>query len=146
MQLTKHSDYAFRVLMYLAKQPAEQRVQIAQICAYYDISAHHVAKVVMHLVKLGWVTSVRGKGGGLHLQAAPTQIRLGDVVRAFEPTLALVNCHEPPCASRGECTLAGLLQQALQAFLAALDEYTLADVQRPPVTPTAALEAVLQWR
>ena len=74
---------------------------------------------------------VRGRGGGLRLARPPRQIGLGDVVRRTEEDFILVECFDPKtdrCAVSGPCRLRGVLSRALQAYLAVLDEYTLADL------------------
>ena len=64
MRLTSFTDYSLRVLMYLAVKP-EQLATIPEIAKAYAISENHLMKVVHQLAKSGFVTSVRGKGGGI---------------------------------------------------------------------------------
>ena len=128
MKLSKHTDYAFRSLIFLAGQPPGQRVTIQDICDFYSISPNHVSKVIMQLVRRGEVESVRGKGGGLSLAKAPEDIALLDIVKEFETTLQPINCAEQPCRIMGDCALQGLLGSAVSAFLASLAPYTLADI------------------
>ncbi len=128
MKLTKHTDFAFRTLLFLAAQPREQFSSIQQVCDFYDISANHISKVVMHLVRLGYVEALRGKGGGIRLGRQPEDIRLLDVVTEFETTLRPINCSEQPCRIIRSCKLKGVLGNAMQAFLDSLAPYTLADM------------------
>lgn len=65
MQLTKQTDYAFRVLIYLGSQKADQLTTIQAIADSFDISKSHVMKVVQKLVSHGFVQSVRGPNGVL---------------------------------------------------------------------------------
>ncbi|HPR06888.1 MAG TPA: Rrf2 family transcriptional regulator [Denitromonas sp.] len=129
MQITQYTDYALRVLIYLGACP-ERRVTIKEIAETFDISRSHVMKIVNQLVTLGFVEGTRGKGGGLRLNRAPAAIGVGEVVRLMEPGFDLVDCFraEPNCLLSPSCRLKGALQTALQAFLAALDEVTLADL------------------
>jgi len=62
MQLTKHTDYAFRVLIYLAgiEHPEKQRSTILEISKKFDISKTHAMKVVNELSNAGWVSATRG--------------------------------------------------------------------------------------
>ena len=90
--------------------------------------------VVHRLASLGYLETVRGKGGGIRLARAPEAINLGRVVRDIETDMALVECFGgSPGACRIEhaCALRGVLGEALEAFLAVLDRYTLADLLAP---------------
>lgn len=128
MQLTKQTDFAFRTLIYLAHAPAGELQQIRKICDYYDVPQNHISKIVVKLAKLGWVRAVRGKGGGICLGVAPAAINLATVVSEFESVFAAVNCDEPPCKISPSCNLKGILAAAMQGFLDALSQYTLADL------------------
>ena len=129
MQLTRYSDYSLRVLMYLAAR-TESLATIEEIATAYDISQGHVMKVIRGLVAEGFVESLRGRGGGVRLALPPEEIVLGDVVRATEENLALVECFSESSRCRIEraCGLQGVLGEALDAFLGVLDDYTLADI------------------
>lgn len=130
MRLTVYTDYALRVLMYVAVRP-EERPTIAAIAASYGISRNHLMKVVFELGRAGYVETLRGKGGGLRLARPAERIVLGEVIRHTEPDLALVPCFDPvnaKCAIMPSCRLRGALHQAQAAFLDVLDGYTLADL------------------
>ncbi|TVT71821.1 MAG: Rrf2 family transcriptional regulator [Denitromonas halophila] len=129
MQITQHTDYALRVLITLGACP-ERRVTIKEVAETFDISRSHVMKIVNQLVTLGFVEGARGKGGGLRLNRAPEAIGVGEVVRQMEPGFDLVDCFraKSSCLLSSGCRLKGALNTALQAFLAALDEVTLADL------------------
>jgi Rrf2 family transcriptional regulator, nitric oxide-sensitive transcriptional repressor len=133
MRLTVYSDYALRLLMYLAVKE-DELATIAEIAEAYGISKNHLTKVAHELGLAGYVETVRGRGGGLRLARAREQISLGEVVRHTEPDMALVPCFAPvndDCAIERCCVLRKALQRAGNAFLAVLDGYTLADLTRP---------------
>jgi Rrf2 family nitric oxide-sensitive transcriptional repressor len=130
MKLTAFTDYSLRVLIYLAAQPG-RRATIAQIATSFDVSEHHLTKVVHFLGKHGWLANVRGKGGGLELAMKPGDIGLGRVVRDTEGVDQPAECFGlagKNCAIAGICRLSGALGEALTAFYAVLDKYTLADL------------------
>jgi len=127
MQLTRHTDYSLRVLMYLGVNPGRM-VTIAEISEAYDISRNHLMKVVHELGGLGFVETFRGKQGGIQLARALEAVNVGDVVRQMEENLDIVNCNEPVCPIESVCILREALDEARDAFLAVLDEYTLADL------------------
>jgi Rrf2 family nitric oxide-sensitive transcriptional repressor len=133
MRLTVYTDYALRLLMYVALKE-DGLATISEVAAKYGISKNHLMKVAYQLGVGGFIETVRGRSGGLRLARAPEQIGLGDVVRNTEPDMALVTCFEPldgPCAIKSCCVLRGALAQARSAFLDVLDGYSLADLVRP---------------
>jgi Rrf2 family nitric oxide-sensitive transcriptional repressor len=144
MRLTSFTDYSLRVLIYLAAQP-ERRATIAEIARAFSISESHLTKVVHFLGKAGWLTNVRGKGGGLDLARPPQQICVGEVVRQTEGADVPAECFDTEhndCSITRICRLRGVLRQAVDAFYAVLDQYTLLDL----VHNKAALSKVLLMR
>ena len=132
MRLTALTDYALRVLIY-AGSHSERLCTISEIAKAFDISQTHLMKVSQLLSQQGWIATVRGKNGGLHLSKAPHLINLGAVVKSIEPDFALVEClgKNNACKLTGHCALTVILNGALNAFWQHLDCYTLADVIRP---------------
>lgn len=131
MQLTIFTDYGLRTLMFLAAQ-RDGLCSVRDIAAHYDISYNHLVKVAHRLSQLGYVESVKGKGGGLRLAAGAADLRLGALVRALEP-MDLVECFDREtntCRIVAGCRLKHYLADAQKAFLAALDAHTLADTVR----------------
>ena len=133
MRLNTFTDYCLRALMY-AGAKEEGLSTIDEIAAAYGISRNHLMKVVLRLGQLGYLETVRGKGGGLRLAKAPETINLGKLVRETEQDLALVGCFQgraEPCAVEPACVLKRVLAEALNAFLKSLDGHTLADLLAP---------------
>lgn len=128
MRLTRYTDYALRTLIYLGLNEPRQS-SIGEIARAYGISENHLTKVVHQLGRLGLVRTIRGRGGGLRLALDPAEIVVGAVVRQTEEDLALVECFSGgACAITPSCRLRRVLGEALAAFLAVLDRYTLADL------------------
>jgi Rrf2 family nitric oxide-sensitive transcriptional repressor len=126
MQLTQHTDFGLRLLIVLARKNGP--VALTEFAAEQQLSYHHVAKVAQALVHEGFITSRRGRNGGVELARAAEAITLGEVVRALERGLQLADCAN--CVLRQDCGTSGLLAEALAAFLAVLDNTTLADAAR----------------
>jgi Rrf2 family nitric oxide-sensitive transcriptional repressor len=132
MRLTVQSDYSLRVLIFVASKQGDLST-IPEIANAYGISRTHLMKVVHQLGKLGYLETVRGRGGGFRLARPAGEICIGSVVKATEETLALVPClatasAEAGCRIAGACRLKGMLSEALSAFFVVLDRYTLADI------------------
>ena len=70
MRLTTFSDYCLRVLMYLAADEVRPAT-IGEIAVAFGISRNHLTKVVHFLGRSGYLTNVRGRGGGIALARSP---------------------------------------------------------------------------
>lgn len=129
MQLTTHSDYALRLLVYLAIHPKDRPATVKDAAERYGISTNHLAKVAQKLVQEKIVLSQRGRGGGLQLAMAPQEINIGRLVRKTE-NLEMLECFGDNCACPIEnvCILFSAMRSAQKAFFEVLDSYTLADV------------------
>lgn len=132
MQLTKHTDYAFRVLIYLGGMQ-EERTTINAITEKFGVSKTHLMKVVNELANEGWVKATRGKNGGICLGADPETISLRDVLVRMEKTLSPINCATPMCYINNICQLKPILVQAQESYLSHVGQYTLADLISPAI-------------
>jgi len=139
MQLTRFTDLGLRILMYLCASEPGRVTTIAEITERFDVPHNHLTKVVQFMGQRAWLHTVRGKGGGIGLAQPAHTYRLGELIRTLERNAELIDCAEPPCALQGRCVLKGLLNEAHQAFFAALDRYTLADAVASPTQ-----EAIVQ--
>lgn len=131
MKLTNYTDYALRVLIFLATRNSNKLVNIKDIADTYSISKNHLMKVIYDLGKLGYVETIRGRNGGIRLGKAPEQIIIGEIVRKTEDDFNLVECFSKEknnCILSPNCGLKHVLNKALSAYLAVLDQYTLQDV------------------
>lgn len=141
MQLSSYSDYSLRLLMKLALDP-KRRQTIREIADAYGISHNHLMKIAQELGQLGYIDTLRGRGGGLRLTRAAQDINIGEVVRRTEGNLALVECFDPAsnrCVITDACRLKLVLSFALEAFFRILDGYTLSDL----LQERGALAAIL---
>ncbi|PKQ03496.1 MAG: BadM/Rrf2 family transcriptional regulator [Alphaproteobacteria bacterium HGW-Alphaproteobacteria-11] len=134
MRLTLHTDYALRLLMYLAVKP-DGRATIREVAETYGISRNHLVKVAHELGRAGFVETLRGRGGGLRLARPAEAIGIGKVVRAMEQDFRLVECFDPQtdrCRISPSCRLRRLLREALEAYMDVLGNATLADLVEKP--------------
>jgi Rrf2 family transcriptional regulator, nitric oxide-sensitive transcriptional repressor len=131
MRLDLHTDYGLRTLIYLAGKPG--RASAGEVAAFFRISRDHVAKVVQSLVRLGYVRSRRGVGGGVELAQLPDEIRVGQVILDFERDLHLLDCVGTAnlCTIQPGCKLRLVLARAEQVQLEYLNSVRLSDIVRP---------------
>lgn len=133
MRLSLFSDYSLRVLLYGAVK--EEAFPLHEVADAYNISRHHLVKVVNYLTKQGYLATKRGRGGGIELAMKTEDIRIGALIRRTESALPLVECFDAvhnTCPINGNCRLKGALAQAVGAFYATLDLYTLRDISHGP--------------
>lgn len=127
MRITKHTDYAIRVLLFLAARPGS-RVATGAIADAYGISAAHLLKVTRSLGELGLLRLHRGAHGGIELARDPDEISVGALMRVLDDQEALIECFQPEtntCVVASSCGLKRALRTAQEAFYAHLDPITI---------------------
>lgn len=127
MRITKRTNIAVRLLMYCAAH-AERLVTKAEIAECCNISENHLAQVINQLSQLGYLSTQRGRNGGMNLARPPAKIRIGDVFRDVEGNLPMVECFadaDNTCPLTDACRLKTALADAAQAFYASLDDISL---------------------
>ncbi|MGQ9425721.1 RrF2 family transcriptional regulator [Gilvimarinus sp. F26214L] len=136
MRITRYTDYALRVMMYVGLKDPELAT-IREIANSYDISRNHLMKVVQELNNRGYLVATRGKNGGLRLKDLPENINVGRLVRDMEQDSELVECFgcSSSCVITPACELKGIFARAMDAFFHALDQYTLADLLPTAMQP-----------
>ena len=130
MQLTYFSDYALRMVLYLAAHP-DRVVSVQEVSRAYGVSTHHMVKVARRLIDRRLIATVRGRRGGLRLQVPADRLTIGAIVRLTEPHLDIVECFDADhntCPIAPACGLKGVFHRARGAFLDVLDEHTIADL------------------
>jgi Rrf2 family nitric oxide-sensitive transcriptional repressor len=134
VRLTQFSNFAIRVLMY-AGLKGHRPSAVPEMARAYGVSYDHLKKAAAELCRLGYLETVRGRSGGFRLARAPEEIRIGDVIRRTERDVVLVECFDAAtntCPLLAPCRLRVALGEALAAFFAVLDRYTLADLIGAP--------------
>lgn len=140
MRLTLHTDFALRVLIHVGINDGKLST-IKNIADGFSISKNHLMKVVQDLGRRGYLETVRGRHGGIRLMRPPGDINIGQVVREIEDELDVIGCLGAAgyCRIERVCVLRCAVRDAVDAFLAVLDRYTLADL----IAPREALSRVL---
>lgn len=132
MRLTTRTNLATRVLMFCGVN-AGRLVRSAEIASACNASGNHLSQVIHELQAAGFVTTLRGRTGGLLLSRAPSEISIGAVFRTFEAGVPFAECFagaENTCPLTGACRLRGFIARAVEAFYHELDMVTLDDLVR----------------
>jgi Rrf2 family nitric oxide-sensitive transcriptional repressor len=130
MRLTSFTDYSVRVLTYAAMKQGKL-ASIREVSEVYGISSNHLMKVIHHLGKGDYLETIRGKNGGFRLAREPKDIKIGDLIRYTEDDLALVaklSDKDPSSEKSDECNFGSIVKEALESFMATMDDYTLEDL------------------
>lgn len=93
MKLSNKSRYGVQAVFDIAFHNEGRAAQIKEIAERQTIPPRFLEQIFQDLKRAGLVASRRGPRGGYQLSRAPSEIRLGDIVRALEGPIALV--HEP---------------------------------------------------
>lgn len=142
MRLTSFTDYGLRMLMRMASAP-DRAFSTAELADEFGLSRHHLTKIMQRLSQGGIVVTRRGGGGGAMLAHDPRNVTIGAVVRLLEDGQPLVECFAATgsdCTIAGRCRLKTRLRSAEAAFLADLDQSSLADIALP-VSPAPRVSA-----
>ncbi len=132
MQLTRHTDFSLRVLIYLSLQNKDTLITIEEISKHFNILKNHLTKVVHQLALKGYIKTVRGKNGGMTLAKPPKQINLGEIIQSMENKTDVIDCKGANCPLTNNCELKDIFNEAQNAFFSTLDKYSLADISKTP--------------
>lgn len=130
MQLSKFTDYTFRVLIYMGTHP-DELCTVEKLAKELEVSEHHLKKVIYKLAKTEYVRSMKGRTGGVKLAVPPEDINLGEVIKISEENLTIVSCLNTDCICgflTKECKLKGIIRQSLDRFIEEFSRYTLKDI------------------
>lgn len=142
MRLTTRTSLALRTLMFCAAHP-DRLARKAEVSVVCGASENHLAQVIHQLGRLGYLQTHRGRSGGIALGRPAAEITVGQVCRELEAVVPFVDCmdrHAEGCPLQSACTLKCMFEEALTAFYAALDRYTVADL----VKDNAPLQELLR--
>lgn len=126
MKLSKQTSDAIQILTQCARGDAEL-LKVADVAAELGLSKQMALKLAYMLSQAGFLEAVRGPRGGIRLSDRAQSATLGDIVRVLE--------LQPAARSRGDRSgdvFNAYIDEAFDAFLAVLNQHTLADLARRP--------------
>ncbi len=129
MRLTRFTDNSLRTLIYLALN-LDKEITISEVSQRCEIPRNHLVKVVHALSRHSFILTTRGRAGGMRLKNSAGEIKVGDVVKKMEGSLEVIKCFTPRCPISSTCQLRNVLDEAMEAFLAVLDNYSIADITK----------------
>ena len=140
--LTRKSKYGLKALLMLAEDPERGPVPVAELAEAQRIPAKFLEAILLDLRRHGFLQSKKGKGGGYTLSRRPSDITVGQVIRALEGPLALVPCVSQtayaPCAEcvdEASCRVRWAMKEVRDATAAILDHMSLTGLNAAAARP-----------
>ncbi len=131
LRMSKLTDYGTVVLAHLASN-GSGCVSAAEVAEASGIALPTVSKLLKSLAKAELVTSTRGAHGGYCLARQPQQISAAEVIDALEGPVSITECSasNSHCDYERSCNVGSAWQRINVAIRRALDDISLADLQR----------------
>ena len=149
MRVSQRCEYALRALLELAKRSAEGPIRIEDIARRQSIPKKFLANLLVHLKRGRFVHSKKGPEGGYYLALPARQIKVGDVVRFIDGTIAPIQCVSrmlgERCLIGGRCGYFPLWKRVRDAVAEIVDGTTIADVLDEQLREEAAAARALMY-
>lgn len=128
--ITNKTEYLLMILMDLYRHQDEGYVLTRDVAERQGIPANYVPQLMAILTKKGWVDSVRGAGGGVHIVVAPKKVTVKDVLQVAEDPIVIKACllDAHRCPKQKECPLHPVWERAQASVDAIMASTTLADL------------------
>jgi len=134
MIVSTKGRYALRVMVDLAEHRSGSYIPLKEVAERQEISEKYLENILKSLVQNGFLTGLRGKGGGYRLTRSPDQYTVAEILTLTEGGLAPVSClvpGEPPCPRMANCRTYGMWKGLDDLINEYFSKITLADLAMP---------------
>jgi len=130
MRLSTKGRYGTRAMLELAFHYERDIIRVRDIAEEQEISAKYLEHFLTSLKSAGFIRSIRGAHGGYTLTMEPSRVRLGDILRVLEGTMAPVECVDDPdiCGRYPLCAVRDIWCETKEALMGLLNSMTLQDL------------------
>ncbi|HET8532403.1 MAG TPA: Rrf2 family transcriptional regulator [Methylomirabilota bacterium] len=144
LRFTKRADYGLMAIHFIASHGDDGAVSAKRIADEFRIPPERLAKILQRLAKKRLITSHNGPKGGYVLTRLPSEITVGQVVRALEGPLSVVSCmtEHDDCPQFARCNLRGPVQKIQASITHVLDSMTLAELAAEPTVTLLPLVGI----
>lgn len=135
LKLSKKIDYGLMAISHIAYHDDKKIVNTKRIAEEYDIPLELLAKILQKMAKEGLIVSQNGPKGGYVLAKSPQEITVGEVVKAIEGPIELVDCFrrdEVNCQQIGRCSVRTPIRRIQGRIAQLLDSITIEQIARWP--------------
>ena len=142
LRFTKRADYGLMAIHYIAVHDGLGAVSAKRIAEEFGIPPELLAKVLQRLAKRRLIVSQNGPKGGYVLSRHPSNITVGEVIRALEGPISIVSCLDHGgCPQEPRCNLRRPVQKLQAAITQMLDTMSLAELTNEDVPDLLSIRA-----
>jgi len=137
MLLSRASQYTLQALIYLARQPPGRMVMVKQIADELGLPLFYLGKLIQPPTRAGWLTTARGRGGGVRLNLGAEAITLLDILQLTDGHRVSQECllGFKTCADETACVLHCQWKPIKQELSVGLGGYSLASLAHAALPP-----------
>ena len=130
MKLSTRGRYGTRLMLDLASHDKEGPALLKDVSLSQNISLKYLGQLIIPLKIAGLIKSLRGARGGYFIAKPPEEISLGDIVKALEGSICIVECIYSPeiCERAGKCASQKIWKEINEKIIDILDSYSLNDL------------------
>ena len=133
MKLSSRTEYAVRAMAELALMHGSDPVSLREIAARQDIPEKYLEQLFRQLRKAGLIKGVRGAQGGYSLAGRPSDVTVGDIMRAVDGPIAVCSCAaegegDDDCERKPHCAAHPVWARLQSGIVSILDSTTLYDM------------------
>jgi Rrf2 family transcriptional regulator, cysteine metabolism repressor len=136
IKLSKKVDYGLIAIRHIAHEEVDQTVNAKHIAEEYHIPPELLAKILQKLARGGLISGHNGPKGGYVLAKDPREITIGEIIKAIEGPVSLVDCYSGhDCAQMETCTVRSPIDKIQQSINRLLDSITVEEIMQNPGNP-----------
>ena len=132
MKVSTRGHYGVQAMVALARAYGAGPLPLSGIAAQEGLSSGYLGQIMIQLRRAGLVEGSRGARGGYTLTHDPSQMTVGQVVRALEGPVDLAACASEEdasgCGKESSCSSRVVWQKIKESIAHVLDSTTLADL------------------
>ena len=130
MKPSTRGRYVTRALLELALLQSDRPVQLREVAQRQEISSQYLEHLIAPLIAAGILRSIRGAQGGLQLVKPPHEVKLIEIMRLLEGSIAGAECVDNPeiCTRSKACVTRDLWGELQEAVNKVLESTTLGDL------------------
>ncbi len=124
MKLSSKTKYGLKACHFLGINYPDNLVSASTLENYVSVSSKYLEKIMRMLSKRGIVSASRGANGGYSLARPPKEITVGEIVRALEDDIEIIECvkEDGKCKC---CPSSGVWKKLYKGINELLDSMTL---------------------